>query len=536
MVVIALAPFIAKPFHIDDPLFIWIAQHIQGHPFDPYGFNVNWYGYDWPVWDITKNPPLACYYLSLIGSLFGWSEAALHGAFLVPAIAAIVGTHRLAARFCQRPIQASILTLFSPVFLVSATTLMCDVLMLAFWVWAVVFWVEGTEQRNGRKLAIAAAFMALASLTKYFGACLLPLMAIWSLLGKRPLKKWLAWLLVPVLAPAAYQVATHALYGRGLFADAAKYAGAIHESSVISNERSLVSGLAFAGGCLAPAAFFAPILWKRRELLIGGVVCLVLVGVLCFITRNSFPTAMHPLELAQIIFWALAGAGLLALAAKDVLERRDADSAMLACWLFGTFIFAAFCNWVINGRTILPMSIPASIVVMRRVQQRAANGVLFSYKALALPTVAGGVLALWVAVGDYFFSLAPHTVARMVCANYKEKGHVLWFQGHWGFQYYMQQGGATALDLQRLNLKTADLKPGDYIAMPSYNTNVSPLKEPVVEQETIVVPIPGGITTMDKPSGSGFYASVIGPLPFAFGPAPEQIVTVFKYDPVSKTN
>jgi len=38
----ALAPFLNKAFHIDDPLFIWMAQQIAKHPFDHYGFYVNW--------------------------------------------------------------------------------------------------------------------------------------------------------------------------------------------------------------------------------------------------------------------------------------------------------------------------------------------------------------------------------------------------------------------------------------------------------------------------------------------------------------
>ena len=37
----ALLPFLAKPFNIDDPLFIWLAHQIQAHPGDPFGFSVN---------------------------------------------------------------------------------------------------------------------------------------------------------------------------------------------------------------------------------------------------------------------------------------------------------------------------------------------------------------------------------------------------------------------------------------------------------------------------------------------------------------
>ena len=36
----ALAPFLAKPFNMDDPLFIWAAHQIHLHPADPYGFDV----------------------------------------------------------------------------------------------------------------------------------------------------------------------------------------------------------------------------------------------------------------------------------------------------------------------------------------------------------------------------------------------------------------------------------------------------------------------------------------------------------------
>src|SRR5882724_810491 len=178
--VLVLLPFAGKPFNIDDPLFIWVAQHIRSHPMNPYGFSVNWYSYDWPLWNITKNPPLACYYLAAVGSVFGWSEWVLHGSLLLPAIAVVLGTHRLANHFSQRPLLAATLALFTPVFLVSATTVMCDVLMLAFWVWALVFWIEATERKRPGYFALAAMLMTLAALTKYFGACLLPLVIAWS--------------------------------------------------------------------------------------------------------------------------------------------------------------------------------------------------------------------------------------------------------------------------------------------------------------------------------------------------------------------
>jgi hypothetical protein len=42
LTVVVLGPFLAKPFNMDDPLFLMAARHIQAHPADPYGFKVEW--------------------------------------------------------------------------------------------------------------------------------------------------------------------------------------------------------------------------------------------------------------------------------------------------------------------------------------------------------------------------------------------------------------------------------------------------------------------------------------------------------------
>src|SRR5947209_2967859 len=102
--VLCLVPFADKAFHIDDPLFVWVGQHIRQDCTNFYGFKVNWdYTFE-PISEITKNPPLACYYAALASCLEGWNEVGLHLAFLLPALGAVWGTYRLAEMFCGRPI------------------------------------------------------------------------------------------------------------------------------------------------------------------------------------------------------------------------------------------------------------------------------------------------------------------------------------------------------------------------------------------------------------------------------------------------
>jgi hypothetical protein len=233
-------------------------------------------------------------------------------------------------------------------------------------------------------------------------------------------------------------------------------------------------------------------------------------------------------ELSQMLFWAAGGISLITLAITDLYRRRDPESLLLVCWVLGTFVFTACFNWIVNGRSLLPLAIPAAILVVRRLEQRINSGTNFSPWTLMTPIALGGVLAIWVAAADYSFAIASRTAARAVRSVYPEGSQRLWFQGHWGFQYYMEKEGATALDLQHLQLAQ-----GDRIAMPNDNPNVFTLKEPVVELETISVPVGGWLTTMDDRTGAGFYASLWGPLPFTFGRTPPLLVTVLAYDPSS---
>ncbi len=152
LTVAALAPFFGKAFHMDDPLFIWTAKHFRFAPFDFYGFDVNWEGTLARMSSVTQNPPLAAYYMALVGAIAGWTEVALHAGFLVPAVAVIVGTGRLARLFGVDEVLAGACVIAAPIFIVSSTSVMCDTMMLAFWLWAVTSWIEGL--RRGRRAPV----------------------------------------------------------------------------------------------------------------------------------------------------------------------------------------------------------------------------------------------------------------------------------------------------------------------------------------------------------------------------------------------
>lgn len=529
LVLATLAPFLAKPFNVDDPLFLWAARQIQAHPGDPYGFDLNWYGFQSAMWDVTKNPPLACYYLAVAAAILGWSEVALHFAMLLPAVAAILGTYRLARRLCQRPVLAACTTLFTPVYLVSSTSVMCDTLLLAFWVWAVVLWIEGMESGSSRRLAGAALLVALAALTKYFGACLFPLLFIYSLVLRRRLGRWMIALPIPIALLAAYQWATHALYGRGLLAAAGAYAADVRGDAGMARTVAGLTALAFTGGCLAVVPLLALWLWRVRVLvgfLLFGILAAIVVmwgGAMSDLYGDFAGTSRMWLEL-QLVLWAVGGACVLALAAESAWHWRDAPSCLLALWIFGTFLFAGFVNWTINARSILPMAPAVGILLARRLTGVPLSDSLSRW-TVRIALVTAAVLALAVARADFLLADSVRESARQTYAEFGHEGGTLWFQGHWGFQYYLEDFGSNAKAID----DGQSPRRGDFLAIPANNTNVGLPNSPEFHAwKTLSFDGPRGISTLSKQVGAGFYASVWGPLPFAFDSVSPEAVVVFR--------
>jgi 4-amino-4-deoxy-L-arabinose transferase-like glycosyltransferase len=221
---LCLLPFANKAFHIDDPIFLWTAEQISQAPLDFYGFEINWYGQLQPMYEITKNPPLTSFYLAAVAAVSGWSEVALHLGMLLPALALVLGVRALAARLCDTPTLSAAIALATPALLVSATTLMSDVSMLALWCWGVVYFLRALDDDRATSALQAGLLVGLCALTKYFGVALLPLLFVHGWTRKRRPGAWLLAFAPPLLLWLAYDLHVSARYGLHPFLDVAGYA------------------------------------------------------------------------------------------------------------------------------------------------------------------------------------------------------------------------------------------------------------------------------------------------------------------------
>jgi 4-amino-4-deoxy-L-arabinose transferase-like glycosyltransferase len=532
-----LLPFSGKAFHIDDPLFLWTAKHIQLNPGDPYGFSVNWYGKAERVSEIMKNPPLNCYFIAGVALLTGWTETALHLVFLIPTLAVILGTYRLARNFCKNPFLATLLALFSPALLISATLVMCDVLMLAFWIWAVVFWVEGTENNSKWRLVLAALLIALSALTKYYAISLIPMLAVYSGFKNRKSGWWMAYLLIPILVLVFYHFATSFLYGRGLLSDAAEYATKTREGYGSAIFFNIITGLAFLGGCFPAAFAYSFSLWSKKKLALGAIFFGVLLLILFSMKSiGSFPLVdkggqIQWLLIFQLAIFVTAGVALAALAVAEAAKHWEADSILLISWIIGTLVFATSVNWTVNVRSILPLIPAASILLIRRIENSCglpktktpknkkkapAEQREFSpgkWARWILPIAPVASISFLVMQADYNLAASARSAAAEIRKLYHQDR--IFFEGHWGFQYYMEFLNSQAVDFE----KTGKINPGDILVIPANNTvNLRSVPEEAAS------PLPElkfnegrWLTTMDPSVGAGFYTDLWGPLPYAFG-------------------
>jgi tetratricopeptide (TPR) repeat protein len=101
----------------------------------------------------------------------------------------------------------------------------------------------------------------------------------------------------------------------------------------------------------------------------------------------------------------------------------------------------------------------------------------------------------------------------------------LWFEEHWGFQYYMELGGAKPLELT-----LSQIEPGDLLVIPSegYNALDVPCNLVRVVDMLDYAPCPW-YSTQSFSAGAGFYAATIGPFPFSAGHVNPECFYVFEF-------
>jgi hypothetical protein len=319
------------------------------------------------------------------------------------------------------------------------------------------------------------------------------------------------------------------------------YAASSGSPSVGTKVFQISAGFAFLGGSVGAIALAIPWLVGRSGRLVLFLVAAAVLALSLMLNskvkigeeyltespltfEGGYSSPQHPataaaiidwtLILGQFVLWATLGAGVGILCWQDYRRERDSRALLLGLWIAGTFVFAAFVNWTLNGRSILPLVPAVAIVFVRRLTMEwGEHWPRWVFASLLAPSLA---LSFILAHADMSTADAQRAAAARIAREFAD-AKPLWFAGHWGFQYYMMERGATPWDGQRDRGQ-----PGQLIAIPDNNCNIAPFKwatEPAADFEDATHAY---VTTMHYARAAGFYAEIWGPMPYTFGPVPPE--------------
>ncbi|MFN2168890.1 MAG: glycosyltransferase family 39 protein, partial [Anaerolineae bacterium] len=432
-------PFVAKPFHLDDDVYLKGATQIAHEPLNPLGGTQAILGQTMPTYHFTQHPPLVSYYIALVrfvtGDVVAWQ---LHLAFLPFALLAAVGMLVLARRFTTEPTLATLMLVATPAFLVASLGLMTDMPFLGLSLTAAAVWIRGVDRSHPGLLFLAGGLLGLTCLVQYRGLLLVPLVLSYVLLHRqRP------GLALAALSPAAvllglWSVWNWAQLGVAHLLDAAGWIP-------FTPERLLRDGLAYVS-FLGGATVFPPlVLWIGRRRLanpwFGTVVAILLVLVAVRWAPDHVGAArwllLVFLTTGAAMLWCIVPTGELVRRCVDSFRepsggggQRARDQVFLVTMAGAALASQIVLNLFASVRSLL-LALPFLILLlMRSVEdeppRRSGTRRWWLHYGLA------GTLALGVAVSlaDMRLALAQRDLARAVNRDVGHGARV-WFTGEW---------------------------------------------------------------------------------------------------------
>jgi 4-amino-4-deoxy-L-arabinose transferase-like glycosyltransferase len=432
-------PFLDKPFHIDDPVFLRMAENVLESPLHRYRGEFDWLGVSQPLWGLVTNPPLISFYAAPWVALGGFSEVVLHLAMIPFYLLLAASVLFLGKRFTHAP-WFSVLFVMSSAGVVVSGNVTQDVPGAALASASVAAFLLGVDRGRRGWLVASGALAGLAVLMKYSAAIVAPLVAAYALLARRP-GALLPWSLPCVAILGAWGLHNVALHGElhlaSVFAITARIAR--DRPEVVHVTPSVVGSICF----LFPLLLCAAVV--RRDRLVLVTASLVLAGF-AFVTQAYPERATDP----EYLFWSIMGLGAVAICLSDGLRRAwpwprrasaepGADSAFLVAWLCAPFVFTILFSPFQAVRHVLPALPPLVLLAFRYLREPVSRP---AWRALTVAVLTAQVaLAFLLAAADYEYADAHRAFAASAAEKLGQEPGRIWYAGHWGWHFYAEREG-----------------------------------------------------------------------------------------------
>jgi Dolichyl-phosphate-mannose-protein mannosyltransferase len=540
-------PFAAGPFRIDDPYHLEAARQVQRAPTDPYGFHINWDGTPKSAFATYASPPLVPAWLALWSCVFPQNEVSLHVAILPFSIVALVSFGLLAGSFGVRPSIAMALLACSPAFFLTSQVLMPDMPMLCLFLLAVTGARFYQLERSWRAALLASVAGFCCPLAKYNGAMLVPVLISIGLAGghdvatgntgtsaraadaPRRLLTWcrarfapgmLAIIGAPFLSLVCWGAFTWAKYGAVHFLNMSSFQrGQAHSldfgmltAGILGAMGLGVVPLGLLGFLIRPAT---PSLWRKVLALCGGGCAAGLAVLMCY---GALSVLLFALSVSVSVYIL----GLMVWLGWQSARTRDWTLLPLVVWILAGLAFQ-YGLMFSAVRYVLFLAPPIILLALRMSSWVPRQG--------GLPAMLGANLLFVAALGfadARQASVYPAIVTDQIRPRLETSGGRLFFDGHWGLQYYATQIGGEPFDeLHPPSLRVGDLVVVAKMAWPKLR---HPPKAPGLEIVTTTLTHAsfGPLRTVSCGAAANFYSSVMSDcplpswLPFGFSWEPAE--------------
>ncbi|MDA2924301.1 glycosyltransferase family 39 protein [Acidobacteria bacterium AH-259-L09] len=537
-------PFLNQAFHIDDRIYLEIADNILKKPLFPYDYPPIFEGLITPDAGSHTHLPLISYYLALIKLLTGSEKEWVHHlAFLVFPLLAAMGFYDLAHQYVRFRLAAACLLVVSPAFLALSHTLMPDIPLLAFWIVCLSRFLRIADDRGssvdwvicGLSL-LAASFISLLSaglvllmmahlLIERSGkgsrservSSILPIACLLAL----PILLWLLWYLRAYLHYDRFVLINTFLYMNKLGAFEGEFMG----------WKGLAFVLHLGGVFLFPVASWyglAGRLGARIFLLIFFVSFVPFhIGSVGWTWLQVFLFALF-FTSGLVVLWHIASCFIPLIMKSRNHKTREArgHEALLLLWFFGILLSCLFVYHAGSVRYSL-LALPPVLLFWVMALERRVKDVYFLRILIWFGVLGTGFYALGIAYGDYEFAGAYRKTAQEITSDYAQPHQNIWFTGEWGFRYYLEKAGSKVLARTETRAKTGDIIVKAYVATPWVTLYDGDEHTQLLEQRLVHVDYP--VRILDFSSHAGFYGTYWGILPFSFKSGEKwEVLNVFR--------
>jgi len=537
-------PFLNQAYHIDDRIYLEIAENIGGKPLYPYDFAALFEGFVAPDAASHSHLPLTSYYLAGIQVLHPrMEEWVVHLAFLIFPLLAVYGFLGIAERFLEHAREATLLFATSTAFIVLSHTLMPDVPFIAFWLVSLrhFFVIAFPGQARRRDWLICGAALLGAGFLSLLSFGLILLYLAYPLILKRftgeTHRQWkglAALAMLPFLLWFLWYLRGYLHYDRFVLINTFTH---MESRSFLSPELLASKALSFVMN--AGAVFTLPLLawWipasrstRAVFLVFPALPVLVLSGWYGWHPLHSFLFGVF-LSAGMLILWSVFQAGqnpvlqlicnVVPALRKEPVSTGDTEPSrlqhtagqlLLILWTAGMATACLLVFYSGSVRYAFLAAPPVLILLLSQLETRTEIRLQLS-RLLGVVALLSLAYSLAISYGDYLFAETYRRSSREICERFSREGNTVFYTGEWGFRFYMDRNGAQPITQTGLDARPGDIIVKPFVALPWTTLYDGDKYTELLEQRIVLLPYP--VRIMDFASRAGFYSTGWGRLPFS---------------------